>query len=62
MLDRSVFAGLVDDVPDEWLLDAAGDAGNAERVRGDYVDRLVARLDARAAWVGPLRELAEVRS
>ncbi|GAA4860500.1 HipA family kinase [Pseudonocardia benzenivorans] len=42
-------------VPDEWLADEPG-FGSADAVRAAYTAALTARLDARHAWLPPLRE------
>ncbi len=47
--------GVVDRVPDRWL-EVAGFAGPAQ-VRAAYVDRLLARRDARETWLAGLRAL-----
>lgn len=45
----------VDDVPTEWLVDEPG-FGDADEVRAAYVDRLLARLEARSSWLPALVE------
>lgn len=47
----------VDAVPDVWLADEPGFDSPAD-VRRAYVERLLARLDARASWLPPLKETA----
>ena len=46
-------------VPDRWL-DVPGFAG-PDQVRDAYVTRLLARRDARDAWLPPLREAVAQR-
>jgi hypothetical protein len=43
---RELLGGVLDLVPDEWLED-----DDPATVRARYVDQLLARLDARAAWL-----------
>ncbi|MCV2489403.1 aminotransferase class I and II [Geodermatophilus sp. YIM 151500] len=44
-ITRDLLAGVLAQVPDDWL------DGDAEDLRDRYVDQLLARLDARDAWL-----------
>jgi hypothetical protein len=57
LLTDEVLRAAVDLVPDVWLADEPGFSDIPE-LREAYVARLRARLDARPAWVPPLRESA----
>jgi len=46
MLDESVFAGVLEQVPDEWLEPVPG-AETPERLRSSYIEFLTARLGTR---------------
>ena len=54
---RELVQQSVDDVPAEWLADEP-DFVDVDEVRAAYVERLLARLDARAVWVPALIEAA----
>jgi HipA-like protein len=53
LVDAALVRAAVDEVPEVWLRDEPGFADVAA-VRAAYVDRLLARHAARAAWVPPL--------
>lgn len=61
-LTREVIVAAVADVPGEWLepetVASGGEFADVDAVRTAYVERLAARLDARASWVPALAEAA----
>lgn len=50
---EELVTGAVAQVPEEWLVDEPG-FDDAAAVRAAYVERLLARVAAREAWVAPL--------
>lgn len=58
LLTRDLIEAAVAEVPDGWI-DGDPDVGDAHAVRAAYVTRLLARLDARPAWLPALVASAE---
>lgn len=57
-LTRDLIEAAVADVPDSWIADEP-DLGDADAVRAAYAERLLARLDARPAWLPALVETSD---
>ncbi|MFI5959672.1 HipA family kinase [Cryptosporangium sp. NPDC051539] len=57
LVTEDALRAAVAEVPDVWLADEPGFDSPAD-VRDAYVNRIQARLDARPAWLPPLREQA----
>ena len=57
LVTAETLAAAVAEVPDVWLADEPG-FDSVDAVRRAYVERLLARLDARPAWLPPLKETA----
>lgn len=57
LLTAEMVSAAVAAVPDVWLADEPG-FDSVDDVRRAYVDRLLARLDARPSWLPPLKETA----
>jgi hypothetical protein len=55
-----LLAGAVAAVPDEWLIDEGGFDG-PDAVRAAYVEQVLARRDARDAWLPGVREAVAAR-